>query len=291
MRMPGSRERRAELSDFLRGRRERLTPEAAGLAPGNGRRRTQGLRREEVAVLADVSPAWYTFLEQGRDVRASPQVLDALARALHLDPAERTHLFLLARGEAPPLAGPDIETVVPALAAMLGLLEPNPAYVTGRRWDVLAANRPARALFADWPARPADQRNMLTWVFTDPAARAVLVDWEQEARALLGRFRTAAARYVEDPAFTDLIDTLQAASAEFRTWWPLHDVVGRGSGNKVMTHPRIGRVTLTHTVLNAAENAEQKLVVYYPEPGSPDAARLRELVRSGSSSAAHGESP
>ncbi|MBR7837661.1 helix-turn-helix domain-containing protein [Actinospica durhamensis] len=276
--MPGSRERRAELSDFLRGRRERLSPQQVGLAPGNGRRRTQGLRREEVAVLADVSPAWYTFLEQGRDVRASPQVLEALARALRLDPAERAHLFLLARSEAPPQAGAQSETVLPALAALLGLLEPNPAFVTGRRWDVLDANRPARELFTDWLARPADQRNMLTWVFTEPRAREVLVDWEQEARALLGRFRAAAGRYVEDPAFTDLIDTLQAASAEFRTWWARHDVIDRGSGSKAMAHPRIGRVTLNHTALNAAENAEQRLVVYYAEPGSPDAARLRELL-------------
>ncbi|MBD2899604.1 hypothetical protein amrb99_85880 [Actinomadura sp. RB99] len=275
--MPNSPERRRELAGFLRGRRERLSPQAAGLPPG-GRRRTPGLRREEVAVLAGVSPTWYTFLEQGRDVRASVQVLEALARSLQLDAGERTHLFLLAHGEHPPLAVPEVETVDPALASLLALLEPNPAYVTGRRWDVLAANRPGRALFTDWFARPPGERNILLYMFTDPAARERLVDWTGEAQALLARFRAAAGRYVEDPAFVELISHLRNASPEFRQWWSRHDVKTRNSGTKVLHHPATGRMTLTHTVLHTAEAPEQKLVVYYAEPGSQDAERLAHLL-------------
>jgi transcriptional regulator with XRE-family HTH domain len=274
--MPNSEERRRELGDFLRGRRERLTPEKAGL-PSGGRRRTRGLRREEVAILAGVSPTWYTFMEQARDVRASVQVLESLARALQLDAGERTHLFLLAHGEAPPLLSLEVETVDRALAQLLALLEPNPAYVTGRRWDVLAANRPGRALYTDWLALPTDRRNVLLWTFTASEARERLVEWEAEAQALLARFRTASGRYVEDPGFVSLIAELHEASAEFRDWWPRHDVKTRESGIKLIHHPSTGRMTLTHTVLHAAEAPEQKLVVYYPEPDTEDAARLTRL--------------
>jgi hypothetical protein len=204
-------------------------------------------------------------------------VLEALARSLQLDAGERTHLFLLAHGEPPPLAMPTVETVDPALEPLLALLEPNPAYVTGRRWDVLAANRPGRALFTDWFARPPGERNVLVYMFTDPGARERLVDWADEARALLARFRTAAGRYVEDPAFVELISRLREASPEFREWWPRHDVRTRESGTKVLHHPATGRMTLTHTVLHTPEAPEQKLVVYYAEPGSQAAERLARL--------------
>lgn len=204
-------------------------------------------------------------------------MLESLCTALRLDPSERTHLFLLARGEQPPLRTPPVETVDPAVAAMLPLLTPNPAYVTGRRWDVLAANLPARALFTDWFARPPEQRNLLLWVFTEAEARRRLVEWEKEAQALLARFRTASARHLEDPRFVDLIETLRRRSPEFHAWWPRHDVRGRTSGVKLIDHPRAGRMTLTHTVLHADEAPEQKLVVYYAEPGSVDATRLRTL--------------
>jgi transcriptional regulator with XRE-family HTH domain len=250
---------RGEFADLLRSRRDRLTPADVGL-PAGPRRRTAGLRREEVAQLAGVSATYYTFLEQGRDVRPSSQVLAALAAALRLSPAERDHLFALA-GVAPP-AGDEAqaETVLPTVSAMVARLDPFPAYLKGGRWDVLAANRAARALFADWPARDPGDRNLLWWMFTDPAARKAYVHWEPEAAAMLARFRAAAARRPGDPDFTGLIDRLHRASPEVRQWWPRHDVLPVGGGTKTLHHPSFGDVTFEHAVLQVADHPEQTLV-------------------------------
>ena len=252
---------RGELGDLLRTRRHRLTPADVGL-PAGSRRRTAGLRREEVAQLAGVSATYYTFLEQGRDVRPSRQVVAALAGALRLSSAERAHLFQLA-GVTP--AADDqgqAETVSSVVAAMVGRLDPFPAYLKGRRWDVLAANRAARALFADWPARAPGDRNKIWWMFADPAARKVYVDWEKEAADMLGRFRTAAARRLDDPDFTDLIERLHQASPEVRRWWPRYDVRPVGGGTKHLHHPALGDVAFRHAVLQVADQPEQMLVYF-----------------------------
>jgi MmyB-like transcription regulator ligand binding domain len=190
-------------------------------------------------------------------------VLAALAQALRLSTPERAHLFQLAR-VAPPAADEDAQAEVldPALSAMVARLDPYPAYVKGRRWDVLAANRAARGLFADWPAMPPEDRNMLWWTFTDPAARKAFVDWEHEASAMLARFRSAAARRPGDPDFADLIERLQQASPEVRAWWPRHDVLPVGGGEKRLHHPAIGDVTFQHVVLQVADHPEQHLVSF-----------------------------
>lgn len=261
---------RAEFADLLRSRRDRLTPADVGLPEGT-RRRTAGLRREEVAQLAGVSTTYYTFLEQGRDVRPSPQVLTALATALRLSMAERAHLFQLAGVSLPTDPGARAETVAPALSAMVDRLDPGPAYLKGRRWDVLAANRAARALFTDWQARDPGDRNLLWWMFTDPAARKVYVRWEPEAAAMLARFRAAAARRPDDPDFTTLIDRLHQASPEVRNWWPRHDVAPVGGGTKALHHPALGDVTFEHTVLQVADHPEQTLV-YFTAPTVGDNA-------------------
>ncbi len=252
---------RREFADLLRSRRDRLQPADVGL-PAGARRRTRGLRREEVAQLAGVSATYYTFLEQGRDVRPSHQVLAALAGALRLSAAERAYLYQLAR--LSPAADDSVpaESVAPAVADMVARLDPYPAYLKGRRWDVLAANRAARALFADWPAYPPEDRNMLWWAFTDPAARQVYVDWENEASAMLARFRTAAARRPDDPDFADLIDRLHQASPEVRCWWPRHDVLPVAGGTKRLQHPALGAVTFQHTVLLVADQPDQTLVSF-----------------------------
>ncbi|MFC1432106.1 helix-turn-helix transcriptional regulator [Streptacidiphilus sp. N1-3] len=250
-----------ELGDLLRSRRERLQPADVGLPPGV-RRRTRGLRREEVAQLAAISSTYYTVLEQGRDVRPSRQVLDALATALRLDSTERTHIHELIHG-APPAAGrAAAESLPPAVLALVDRLDPSPAYVTGRRWDVLASNRAARALWTDWPARPVRDRNMLWWTFADPEAREILVDWPAEASALLGRFRTAAARHPGDPGFAELLERLHAVSPEVRDWWPRHTVTPLSSGSKRLRHPVLGELELQHLVLQLADDPEQKLVTF-----------------------------
>lgn len=263
-----------EVADLLRSRRARLQPADVGL-PAGARRRTPGLRREEVAQLADISVTYYTFLEQGRDLHPSAQVLDALSRALCLGPAERSHLHELVNPR-PAMAACAAEILAPSVTDLVDYQDPHPTYVTGRSWDVLAANRAARALWADWPALPPDQRNVLWWTFTDPAARTVLVDWQAEASAQLARFRAAADRHPDDPAFGSLISRLQAASPEVRAWWPRHDVAPLSSGTKRIHHPALGVLEFRHVVLQLADSPEQKLVTF--TAGHRDRARLEQLL-------------
>ena len=265
-----------ELGKLLRARRASLTPAELGLPEGR-RRRTPGLRREEVSQLAAISPTYYALLEQGRGAHPSPQVLDALAAALRLNPAERVYLDALANGQDSrrPAAGPH-EALTPGVAALVDRLDPHPTYVTGRRWDILAANRAACLLWTDWHARPANDRNLLLWMFADPHARAVFVDWEKEAAAQLGRFRAAAALHLHDTDFTDLIQNVRAASPEARTWWKRHDIAPLGSGTKRLRHPQLGELLLQHVVLQVADNPEHKLVTFTPSPD--DEERLNTLI-------------
>ena len=264
----------AELASLLRSRRERLQPADVGL-PAGVRRRTRGLRREEVAQLASVSTTYYTFLEQGRDIRPSRQILDALAGALRLTDAERDYLHELAAGApAPPLAA---EKLPAAVADLVDRLDPHPTYVSGRRWDILAANRAARELWADWPSLPPAERNIVWWTFMNPRARSVLIEWESEASAQLARFRTAAARHPGDPGFAELIQRLQAGSPEVRAWWPRHNVAPLSSGSKRIRHPVLGDLTFQHVVLQLADDPEQKVVTF--SASAADQARIAGLLR------------
>jgi transcriptional regulator with XRE-family HTH domain len=260
------------LGQLLRSRRERLMPTDVGLPAGlaGGRRRTAGLRREEVALLASLSVTYYTFLEQGRPVRPSARVLDALASALRMSAAERRYLHVLAYGASgasdPGLTAPaPPERLDPAVADLVQRLEPFPAVVKGRRWDVLAANPAARELFADWATGTPGERNLVRWMFTTDHAREVYLEWEPEARAMLGRFRLSATRYPDDPDVLNLIAELQRDSEHVRQWWPRHDVAAiGGSGSKKLRHPRFGPVEYSHVVLQVADHPEQTLVTYSP---------------------------
>lgn len=268
--------RARELGALLRARRAALQPADVGLPDGSPRRRTRGLRREEVAQLAAISPTYYAFLEQGRDVRPSREVLDALAGALRLGAAERAHLHTLVHGPPPSPVDGEPELVDEEVAALVDRLDPHPAYVTGRRWDVLAANRAARLLWTDWPALAPPERNMVWFMLCDPRAREVFVDWEAEARAQLARFRAAAARHADEPAFTALIARLHETSAEMRAWWPRHAIAPLGGGRKRLRHPLLGELELRHTVLNVADAPEQKLVAFRAAPA--DAARIAARI-------------
>lgn len=267
--------RARELGTVLRARRERLRPEEVGI-PAGARRRTRGLRREEVALLASISPTYYTFLEQGRNVRPSRQVLDALAGALRLSEAERRHLHDLAHGEEPGSHAP-VESLAPGLGALVDRLDPHPAYVTGRRWDVLAANRSARTLWTDWYARDPGERNLLRWMLTAPAARDLFAEWEKETRAQLARFRAAAARYGGDAIFGELIEQLHAESPEVRDWWPQHEVAPLRSGSKRLRIASLGELELEHVVLQVADDPEQKLVTF--RASEADGQRIAALIR------------
>ncbi|MEV0218038.1 helix-turn-helix transcriptional regulator [Streptomyces sp. NPDC050704] len=261
--MPKQPGQRRELSAFLRSRRERITPDQVGL-PQTGRRRTPGLRREELALLAGMSATWYTYLEQGRDIRASDQVLDALASALRLDRHERGHLFRLA-GHATAAEAEQPEPLPAEVAAVPLLLQPHPAYIIDGNYDVLSHNPAAAELFPNLTAaaaaadRPA---NFARWVFLDPAARDFLVDWEPEARGLLARLRTHSGRHPGDPRYTRLIDELHEGSPEVRAWWPRYDVQEQRGGRKRLRCPGRGVVDYAFTAFHLAEQPEQTLVVY-----------------------------
>jgi transcriptional regulator with XRE-family HTH domain len=255
-----------------------MRPEAVGL-PGGGRRRTPGLRREEVALLAGVGTTWYTWLEQGRDVRASLDVLEAIARALRLTPAERGHLILLGRGEqvAPTCKAPS-ERVSSSLRRLIENLGASPAFVLGRRWDYLAWNRAACALFGDFESVPKPQRNHLWMQFMDPARREMFTDWERGIRLAVAKFRADSARHLGDPSFEELIEALQQASPEFCKAWKRHEVARSGEGRKELVHPVAGALVFEHAVFNPLQAPEQRLILYTPLPERDTPAKLAELM-------------
>jgi transcriptional regulator with XRE-family HTH domain len=269
--------RRAELADFLRRRRESLKPEDVGL-PNGGRRRTPGLRREEVAQLAGVGTTWYTWLEQGRDVRASLEVLEAISRALQLTTAERTHLVLLGRGEEPPPCKSQTERVSGTLRRLIENLGTAPAWVLGRRWDYLAWNRAACAVLGDLDKLPRGQRNHVWLHFMDPERRERFPDWEQSARLLVAKFRADSARYLGDPEFEQLIHALRQSSPEFCKAWKRHEVSAAAPGRKWIDHPEVGPMVFEHAVFHPGEEPEQRLVLYSPLPEHDTAAKLARLM-------------
>lgn len=270
--------RREELADFLRKRRALLKPEDVGL-PAGGRRRTPGLRREEVAHLAGVGTTWYTWLEQGRDVRASLDVLEALSRALRLTPAERTHLVLLGRGEAPPPCKSD-ERVHPTVRRLIENLGPNPAFVIGRRWDYLAWNSAACVILGDLDEVPRAARNHLWMHFMDPVRREMFPDWGRSSRILTAKFRADSARHIGDPSFEELVDTLRNSSAEFCKLWRKHEVAHVGSGRKTIHHPVVGTMLFEHAVFHPQETPEQRMILYSPFQDEDTPAKLARLLAS-----------
>jgi transcriptional regulator with XRE-family HTH domain len=269
--------RREELADFLRTRRASIQPGDVGL-PNGGRRRTPGLRREEVAQLAGVGTTWYTWLEQGRDVRASLEVLEALSRALRLTPAERAHLILLGRGEQARPCKPPPEQVSPTLRRLIENLGSNPAYLLGRRWDYLAWNRAFQVVFGWEPGDEPLSRNHVWLTFMDPARRKLFGDWEQGARLLVARFRADSAKHIGDPSFEELIEALRSSSPEFRKWWNRHEVAGSGEGRKQVTHPIAGRFVFEHAVFRHAEFGEQRLILYSPASEDDTPRKLARLL-------------
>jgi transcriptional regulator with XRE-family HTH domain len=253
--------RRLQSGEFLRSRRERLTPSDVGL-PNGLRRRTPGLRREEVALLAGVGVTWYTWLEQGRDVQPSAEVLSALADVLRLNVAERRHLYVLNDRPLPetPPSGP--ERVEQPLQRMLDSLTTQPAYVLGRRWDVLAWNRAAELLFGDYGKLDGDERNIMHMVFANKAHRKLLIDWAELAPTALAMFRADSARYAGDPDFERLIVNLKQASSEFRELWSRHDVLRSTGSHKRIKHPVAGRMTFEYTSFDVSGQSDVKLIVY-----------------------------
>lgn len=250
-----------QLGDFLRSRRERLRPEQLGLS-STRRRRTAGLRREEVANLAGISPEWYVKLEQGRAVTPSHATTDALARALLLNETEHAHLRVLARGGKRPAH--EREEVPGPIARLVESLS-HPAYVTGRRWDVLAWNKAAAELLMDFGQSEAQDRNILLYILTDPRARALFGDrWGEEARRTVALFRSTHDLWADDPAFVELVSRLRRLCPEFEGWWTTHAVGTAISGRKTLHHPIHGPLCFEYTTFQANDDGALKLTVYLP---------------------------
>lgn len=267
-----------ELADFLRRARSQVDPTRAGLPADDRVRRVPGLRREEVALLAGVSTDYYTRLEQGRRITPSRGVLDAVAAALDLDAAGRAHLeHLVGAPGGPRRRTPVVQRVRPGLHQLLDALEGQPAMILGRRADVLASNRLARALFTDWEALPATERNYARWMFLGDA-RELFVDWEVQARAAVESLRLDLGHDPDDRATTDLVAELTERSADFRTWWSQHRVYQRTHGVKRLRHPVAGELSVAYETFTMPGDPDQSLFVYTTEPGTSSRQALQLLA-------------
>ncbi|MFF4830332.1 helix-turn-helix transcriptional regulator [Streptomyces sp. NPDC001315] len=258
----GAEIRRHELAAFLRSRRERIAPEQVGL-PRGGRRRTPGLRREEVAQLSAVGVTWYTWLEQARDIQVSVQVLDALARTLMFDPSERAHLFQLA-GAVDPTPAHVCPSVTPALRAILEQVEPFPACLQNSRYDILAYNRTYGLLLCDLDAVPPEDRNCMILCYTHEEWRASIVHLEETHRLMAARFRAAMAGHLAEPGWKMLLKRLRAESPEFCDVWDRHEVLAARTRRKEFRNRHVGRIAVDHTDLWLGPEAGPRLVTYTP---------------------------
>jgi transcriptional regulator with XRE-family HTH domain len=241
-------------------------------------RRVPGLRREEVAQLANVGLTWYTWLEQGREVHPSDGVLSAIADALRLDTYEREHLYALGHPVSERRRGGSSAAVAPALNELVNGFEPSPAYAISPRFDVLAHNRAARLLFGDLGPRSSGPENLMRLAFTDPAWRELIVDWDHEAARHVAMYRAAMALHLDDAEWTELPDELTRRSVEFARYWSRSDVAGPEQRLKRFRHPRAGAMTFHSTSLLVADDPATRIVILQPDSPA-DARRLKTLLR------------
>lgn len=275
----------AELSEFLRSRRARLKPEDVGLPSFGRHRRVPGLRREELAQLAGVSVAYYTRLEQGNGRNVSLEVLDSIARALRLSDTERAHLTHLAKPTTKKKQRASItrpQQVRPGLQHLIDAMDTVPAFVLGRRGDILAWNRMARALLGDLAAMDPQERNMARMVFLDPNTRDLYLDWECKATEVVSVLRLYAGCYPDDQQLLALVGELSVRSEEFRSLWAAHTVTDKGHGTKRLRHPLVGEMTLGYETMKVSGgDPDLVLVTYQAEPGTASADALRLLANWG----------
>ncbi|MFI0420524.1 helix-turn-helix transcriptional regulator [Spongiactinospora sp. 9N601] len=270
---PEARRRRtAEIREFLRSRRARLTPQDVGMPAGGGRR-APGLRREEVAVLAGVGVSWYTWLEQGREINVSADVLDAIARVLRLDDAEREHLYLLA-GLNPPKGGPADRAVPDGVRRVVEGWSPRPAYVLDRHWNLVAVNAAAAAVFGYGD----DCHSCLVAHFMNARVQQAVCHWQDAARAIVGQFRADAARYPDDPEFGRIAAELCEVSPAFAQLWAEHPIGSAAEGTKAVHHPEAGELVFSYTTLPLIDLPGHRLMLYTPKAEYDTGARLAALL-------------
>lgn len=272
-------QRRRELADFLRTRRLRLTPSDVGLKVDTTRRRTSGLRREEVASLSGISLPWYTAMEQGKDIRVSEQVLLSLARTLQLNEDERNHLYVLAN-QFPSSHGAvaDDESISPMLQRILDRFGTYPATVVNKRGNVIAWNGAARAVFGDFGHMEKFERNILWRAFMMEENKKYMVNEDNGAAMLLAQFRSQYALHVNDPWYQDLVRKLSEASPEFRELWGRHDVSGSAEGKKEILHPKAGLLTFLLKRFEISERSDFTMTVFAPDEGTGTEERLETLL-------------
>lgn len=270
-------DRHHELATFLRSRRARLSPEQVGLPKGT-RRRTPGLRREEVAMLAGISPEWYTWLEQGRDINVSGQLLESLARVLQLNPNEREHLFLLVFRQPPPVETFSPPTVSLLLQTFLDHLGTSPSCAVDARTNVIAWNAAYCAVFGDFSGLAERERNLIWRIFTNPAAREANEHWKEIARAFLAQFRARYGRFINDPWWAKRIAELSEASPDFRELWEHHDVVNLSEGGKVFKHPLAGKLDFEVLWLQTVDSEDIRLLIHTPRSNTGTAEKIERLL-------------
>ena len=263
------------LGAYLRNRRTKLEPASFGISAG--RRRTQGLRREEVAQRANISATWYTWLEQGRGGSPSADVLDRIARALRLTEVEREHLFLVGLGRPPEIRYRGSDAITPRLQRLLDALTYSPAIVRTATWDVVAWNRAAAAVLTDYALLPPDQRNILRMIFGDAHIRAAQSDWEAVARFVVSAFRIDAARAGADAEVAPLVAELCQSSAEFASMWRDNEVQTHGDGVKHLRHPQLGPIALEYSAFAVDGRPDLSLIVYNPATAA-DQKLIESLV-------------
>lgn len=255
-------DRRQELGLFLVSRRARVKPSDVGLS--EGRRRTVGLRREEVALLAGLSVSWYTWLEQGRDIRVSAAALTRISKVLQLSRAEVVHMFALACQLAPPEVCKTV--TIGNVRLLIDALQPTPAYVRNSRWDVVAWNPACAELFTDYSLLAPHERNTLRLMFLYPPYRTLIVNWEALARGTMESFRVARSKALDRRPFDELADELFSSSAEFREWWPHHDVRILGEGVERLQHPKRGLLDVPYIMVVPEGRPDLTLVAFFPRP-------------------------
>lgn len=273
------KKRRKELANFLKTRRAQRSPQDVGLSDGP-RRRTPGLRREEVASLAHVGVTWYTWLEQGRDIGVSEQVLDSVSTVLGLNKDEKEHLFRLAHKPVPTSLMTTSIEVDPTLQGVIDGLGTRPAWVVDQRWNVLAWNRAAEVVFGNFGALSEGERNFLQLLFGDDNLRRRVMNWEEFARGKLATFRFSSDKYVEEPWFTGLVQELREVSSEFRDWWSQHEVRSTPVRRVVIDHPDVGHLVLESLSFRINASPGQRLCVYGPVSGSDTADKIHSLFGS-----------
>jgi transcriptional regulator with XRE-family HTH domain len=257
--------KRKALGEFIKSQREQISPTLAGLGhlSRGTRRRTPGLRREEVAQLCGISVTWYTWIEQGRTDSISPQALARIADALHLPRAKRTYLFELAEKKDPVHQDDHTESIAPEILEVVRSIR-QPAYVLDRYWNVLASNAPARKLFTGWLTAGSEYDNLLYFTFCTTASQELITDWEQRARRLVAEFRADCGQYLDDPQIKAMVEELSGRSALFKRAWSLQDVVEREGGKRLFRHPMQGELTYQQVNFRVANRPDLKLITLMP---------------------------